>query len=209
LKAGAAAAALFVCATVFAQQKQTLHLRIVVCDHAGVEAEVLTKARNVAGRIMMTAAVEIEWPDVGGGFKAGCDSEDPLFDPSKWPKNKHYLIAILPEILPKSATTDVMGYAPVARSNYPRAYVFYNRVKSFCDLMEGMSSQSGKGIVLGHVMAHEIGHLLIPEDAHTKTGIMRGDWDHQQWKEALMGRLVFTRSQAKRIRSIYESRFFP
>jgi hypothetical protein len=197
---------LFACTTSFsflaksAQQKQQLRLRIVLCDHAGVESGALTKARNVASRIMMNASVEIEWIDVGGGFKAGCDREDPFFEPSKWPAKGYYLVAIVPDVLPNSATTEVMGYAPVATGRYPRAYVFYNRIKRFSDLMEGMSSNSGGAIVLGHVMAHEMGHLLIPGDAHTKTGIMRAGWDYQQWKETAMGRLVFTESQAKQIR---------
>jgi hypothetical protein len=148
---------------------------------------------------MMAAGSKVEWIDVGGGFKAACDPDDPSFEPSKWPHEGYYLLAILPLVPPKSATTDVMGYAPVTSGPYPRAYVFYNRIQRFSDLMTGMSSQSGVGVVLGHVIAHEAGHLLIG-NVHDKTGIMRADWDYQQWKEAAAGRLLFSRSQAEQIR---------
>src|SRR5262249_14531237 len=150
------------------QHKQPVRIRIIVCDNAGVESRMLLTARNVADRVMRSAAVEITWIDVGS-----CDSSDPSFEPSKWPADGYYLIVIEPDVLPNSATTDVMGFAPVATGRFPRAYIFYNRVRGFSDLVEGMSSKGGIGIVLGHVIAHEMGHLLLPANAHSKTGIMR------------------------------------
>jgi hypothetical protein len=38
-----------------------------------------------------------------------------------------------------------------------------------------IESKSAFGIVLGHVIAHELGHLIIPGDAHGG-GVMRPYW---------------------------------
>src|SRR5215831_20337679 len=177
------------------QHKQPVRVRIILCDNTGVESGTLRTARNVASRVIMSATVEIDWIDVGS-----CDSSDPSFEPSKWPADSYYLIAILPDVLPNSATTDVMGFAPVTTGRYPPAYIFYNRVRSFSDLVQG-----GIAIVLGHVIAHEMGHLLLPANAHSKSGIMRPSWDFPQWKEAAAGRLVFTESQVREIRKQFRT----
>ncbi len=54
--------------------------------------------------------------------------------------------------------------------------------------------------ILGHVIAHEMGHLFLPHDSHTLRGVMRGRLDHAQWEGTANG-LAFTRDQAELIRS--------
>src|SRR5262249_3730663 len=51
-----------------------------------------------------------------------------------------------------------------------RAYIFYPRVM-FAAVRRGRDI----GFVLGMVIAHETGHLLLPENAHSNVGIMRAD----------------------------------
>ena len=52
-------------------------------------------------------------------------------------------------------------------------------------------------IVLGCVIAHEIGHLLLGSNGHSFSGIMRARWDRRDIQEALMGALRFTPKQAR------------
>jgi len=47
------------------------------------------------------------------------------------------------------------------------AFVFYHRVEE--ESRNGISSTS---TILGHIMAHELGHLLLGEDSHSADGIM-------------------------------------
>jgi hypothetical protein len=51
--------------------------------------------------------------------------------------------------------------------------------------------------LLGHVMAHEIGHLLLPVNSHASRGIMRGEWDVVQTQHARTGTLGFTSTEAR------------
>jgi hypothetical protein len=45
--------------------------------------------------------------------------------------------------------------------------------------------------VLGHTMAHEVGHLLLGTHAHSQMGIMRPNWQGQELRRVEMGALLF------------------
>jgi hypothetical protein len=52
-------------------------------------------------------------------------------------------------------------------------------------------------MILGCVMAHELGHLLLGTPKHSSTGIMQGSWGRDQVRQALTSHLLFTREEAK------------
>jgi hypothetical protein len=54
----------------------------------------------------------------------------------------------------------------------------------------------GEAELLGSVIAHEVGHLLLGTEWHSHEGIMQGRWEVAQLSEALKGNLQFTSSQA-------------
>ncbi len=61
--------------------------------------------------------------------------------------------------------------------------------------------QAGVSSILGAVMAHEIGHLLLDSHAHGSSGIMSASFGHIQIKQAGKGELLFTTDQTARFRS--------
>jgi hypothetical protein len=70
-----------------------------------------------------------------------------------------------------------------------RAHVLYDRV----DALRARSDRSTAGI-LGDVIAHELGHLMLPTPGHSLRGIMRRDVEtHVRPIE------TFTWPQARRI----------
>lgn len=78
------------------------------------------------------------------------------------------------------------------------AYVFYSHVRDFVhknDLIEH------KARILGLAIAHEMGHLLLPHNTHSDTGIMRATWDREDLKRGANGKLVFSEKEAQLIRS--------
>jgi hypothetical protein len=54
--------------------------------------------------------------------------------------------------------------------------------------------------ILGNVMAHELGHLLLGSNSHTATGIMRARWQTEELRRAGEGSLLFNAEQAERMR---------
>jgi hypothetical protein len=75
------------------------------------------------------------------------------------------------------------------------AFVFYQRI-AWISLMCNVAKAS----ILAVAMAHEIGHVLLPDDSHTPAGLMRGDWDRDDVWKATAGLLQFTDRDAVLIR---------
>ena len=97
----------------------------------------------------------------------------------------------------KDAKGSAMGVAPRSGGQIGGlVYVFYSRVDSY-------ARQHAKPVpqVLGHVMAHELGHLLLPYGSHAKSGIMTAAWDRKQIEQIGRGWLSFTKEQAEAIRA--------
>jgi predicted SprT family Zn-dependent metalloprotease len=55
--------------------------------------------------------------------------------------------------------------------------------------------------VMGGVVAHEIGHLLLGSHAHASTGIMRAQWRGEDLHKLVKGELLFTAEQAAQMRT--------
>jgi hypothetical protein len=50
-------------------------------------------------------------------------------------------------------------------------------------------------------MAHELGHLLLGQQAHSGRGIMQGAWKKAELKRAAGGGLTFTQEQAEKMQA--------
>ena len=90
------------------------------------------------------------------------------------------------QLLARPAVVDALGFADPGVS---RAHVIYDRVEA----LTARSPRSAASL-LGDVIAHELGHLLLPSPQHSARGIMRSGVDvHTRPLE------TFTDSQARQI----------
>jgi hypothetical protein len=62
-------------------------------------------------------------------------------------------------------------------------------------------SRRNAPVILGHLMAHEIGHLLLRSPRHSVAGIMRSGWGRVELESAAQGRLLFMREEAGQMRA--------
>jgi hypothetical protein len=85
---------------------------------------------------------------------------------------------------------DVFGFAVVLSEpgSSLLASVFYHRIRTLADDLGYSRSEA-----LGYIMAHEIGHLLLPSGAHSPSGIILA----RLTREDLLRSLRFTRAQAQ------------
>jgi len=58
-----------------------------------------------------------------------------------------------------------------------------------------------RAVVLGHALAHEVGHLLLGKDSHSPNGVMRALWTEKELLNASAARLLFLPQQAAVIRT--------
>ena len=63
-----------------------------------------------------------------------------------------------------------------------------------------------RGILMGHVIAHELGHLLLETPEHSVEGIMRARWGQSDLDRAAQGLLLFHPSQGPRMQMAAHTR---
>ena len=149
-------------------------VRLQLRNEARVPDEVLEESRNEVARIFSRAGFQVLWVD-----------EAPRIT-----------VTIVPHVLGYArASSPVMGVAQ-RTADSRTAHVFFRRVEEFARI-----HRADLSTILGHVMAHEVGHLLMPTMAHSPTGLMRGVWDDAQVRDAAGGALTFTNGQAEKIRA--------
>ena len=77
-----------------------------------------------------------------------------------------------------------------------QADVFYTKIASF----HGVSSVE-PGTLLGHAMAHELGHLLLGSNSHSLTGLMCANWRTKDLIHMEQGGLLFSEEQSLKMKA--------
>jgi hypothetical protein len=78
----------------------------------------------------------------------------------------------------------------------------------FCDLLKDAAAQSGvnQSLLLGAVMAHELGHLLLSTDSHSTSGLMRANWSSEELLAIRQKALHFSSGETRRIQKAVMAR---
>jgi len=176
-------------------ESQRTVITVRVRNTAEVPPQILRRASLEAQRIFHEAGVETEWllclpARAEGQEDAGCHG----------PQGPTYLnVGIMPPSMERDfqVPDSAQGVAIPALDGHPAsyAYVLYGRVE---DLVK--RAKCSGDTVLGHVMAHEVGHLLLGR-GHAPRGLMGANWDRQVLLEAARGGLKFSGEQATRLQA--------
>jgi hypothetical protein len=162
-----------------------IHVR--VHNYAQVASEILTPAEVAAAEILGKAGVEIIWTNCDPartdlGEAAGCNQAL---------GRTNLGVRIIPYFgVTPGITKRTMGLAVG-----DLASVSVRRVKE-----EAVEFGVQPCEVLGPAIAHEIGHLLLGQQGHSPTGIMRARWRREDYERAPQGAFKFTAEQAEQIR---------
>jgi hypothetical protein len=155
-------------------------LIVRVCNFSSADNRVLFEAEAIARRIFQDAGVDTEW--------AGADTARKL-DPSR------LTVQIFPGRSRRDDLKDAFGVAMIDRTTVPFLVdVFFGTIE------EKASTRNEAALILGHVMAHEVGHLLLGA-AHTPDSIMAGELCDRDLPLMKAGRLRFSKSQSERLRA--------
>lgn len=168
-------------------------LTVVVGDHVGMEGSTLRKAVELAKRILREAGASTEWmmcpgTEPGGVSLRRCLSGVGRPDLAVW---------ILPRVapghpVPRTAIGMALPGNPGELGKI--AYVYFDRVLRAVEISSGDEIR-----ILGHAIAHEIGHLLGNE--HATSGIMRGDWTRGALVDMSRGHVLFSPEEARRMQA--------
>lgn len=171
----------------FANENATKAQVIInVYNDAQLSSQTLAQAEEEATRIFRKAGIDSVWIDCQTLNAGTPDAE------CQHPSGPSHLAL---RIVPWSSESGdaIFGVAFIsAADDSTYADVFYNSAEKL-----HQECHAGVPKVLGHVMAHEIGHLLLGMNAHSDMGIMRPYWQGPELRSIGMGRLLFSSEQAR------------
>ena len=81
------------------------------------------------------------------------------------------------------------------------ATIFRDRI-----LATAKSTYATEASLLGSVMAHEVGHLLLGTRSHSSYGLMSANWEAAELQKIAEGAFFFVKSERKKIRDRVEAR---
>jgi hypothetical protein len=163
-------------------------IRIWVDDYAHVSPAILAGAQREAARILARAALRTEWVDCSVKSRSKADPCNEPLQPTE------IVLHLIPKSKNNTYPDSVFGVAviPLVVS------VFVNRV---VQRAQKDNAEFEIPLILGNVIAHEIGHLLLGLNSHSGSGIMQKRWERHQMRQALTGNLLFTSEQGTLMRA--------
>jgi len=163
-------------------QERAPIVSVRVYNHASLAPEVLIRARDIVARIFHDSGIQVTW----------------LEPSSEQPEGQFAVRVIVRRNADGfSGASGVMGTTIGDEHEMGRAaYVFKDRVLQIAHKRHQDVAQ-----VLAYVIAHEMGHVLLPRPAHTAQGLMRADWNGDDLRHMAGEMLRFTPAQATQMRS--------
>jgi hypothetical protein len=170
-------------------------IRVRAINFTETTPDTIRKAEKEAGRIFREAGLNVVWLDYPLRESAA-NPEDPCQQPLG-PGN--VFVRLLVGETRKGIPDSVFGFAILPAL----ASVYYGTA---VDLARDYSAETDVPTILGCVMVHEIGHLLLGSNSHSPTGIMQAHWGRKQLRGLVKGDLEFTGEQSRQIRAEWQAR---
>lgn len=166
-----------------------VEITVLVQNSARMSDPIMKKAQLETSRIFRAAGINIAWVQCSGGFGGVNDACH------RTPGPKQFVLHIVSK--GKASSDLVFGLAFLDEAGDGKySDVFVDRIKE-----AHQASGADLSRLLGTVAAHELGHLLLGNHAHSYVGVMTPVWKSATLRREDMGCLWFTPEQATRMRA--------
>jgi hypothetical protein len=173
-----------------------LKITVLIYNYAETPHRMLSRATEAATTVFQRVGVETAWLDCTASTAKGTNDTSC----TKQSGPTHLVVRILPRSMAKRVGQhhSAFGFAlPASEGRFGYiANVFSHRVS---DLARSRGDEE-RPIILGHMLAHEMGHLLLGLGSHSDTGIMHVPWNGKQLDRVRFNNLLFTPKEAEQIR---------
>ena len=163
-------------------------ITVYVRNYAHLDHKTLVQAGEVAKGILRNAGMEATFIPL---------APDEPYQEGPTRDELNFSIKVLSREMTRrlGLPTTLMGLAPGEEHDRTEAFVFAHRAAELARLQP----DAGFAKILGHAMAHEIGHLFnLP---HCPQGIMQVRWEQEEMHAMSMGWLNFSRQQAAQMQA--------
>jgi len=165
---------------------QTRNPELWVYDHAGLSPAAMQSFVNQTQGIFSEAGVSLPIHICGTGYACEIDTK-----PAK--------ILVLRIVLGRSHQMNNTLRSPLGQSFADHRGGTYASV-----FLEPVQQQAADNDVpwptlLAYAAGHEIGHLLLGDQAHTPRGLMKAHWDKNDFVDLKQDRLHFSKDQAQQL----------
>ena len=167
-------------------------ITVTVYNRSKMRTPTLKTGLSVAQEVLRRAGVESVWVDcpVPSTQEANQACEQPL-------RPNRLILALVPHWGNRGLQSDALGVAlQVEHGSGSYCYVFQEHLDELAAATHTSSAR-----LLGHAMAHEIGHLLKGSNSHSAQGLMSKHWYANELRAAAMGSLNFTADDAVLMRT--------
>jgi len=170
---------------------QNQPVNVSIFSDVSIPEQVLKLAEERASQIFSSAEIDVVWINCVHGPGA---TPDQGCSKSYGPRD---LVLRITFHVSRATSDAAFGVAWLAADGSGRyADVFWNRAQELC-----ANSNADLGQILGSVMAHEIGHLLLGVNSHSVSGLMQARWRGGELHRVAMGSLLFSPEQGNRMRA--------
>ena len=162
---------------------------ISVFNDSGISSEILKQAEKVSSQVFEESGIHVDWvncspADETRGGEVACPQA--AF-------RQHLHLRIVRHSL--NLKDSILGISYLSSDGTGcQADIFYEGIEKLRH-----ETFVEPATILGHVAAHEIGHLLLGSNSHSSWGIMRAHWNMEELACANKGLLLFTKSQSHRM----------
>jgi hypothetical protein len=171
-------------------------VQVKVYDYADLKPESLHKVVALTQQILAGADLSVQVQVCRGSLAVSCEGQNGLM--------RSLTVRL---VAGGSKTKDSVLRAPLGQSMADHqggtyASIFMERI-----LDAAAEANVPSDTVLAYAITHEVGHLLLGDNAHTPRGVMKGNWDRKDYEAMNQNQFHFIAGQAHELASRFGGSF--
>jgi hypothetical protein len=167
---------------------QSSAVQVKVYDYADLKAESVHRAVALTEQILAGAGLSVQVKLCRGSVAVSCDGQNGLI--------RNLVVRV---VAGGSKTNDSVLRSPLGQSMADHQGGTYASI--FMERIQDAAAEADvpRDTVLAYAIAHEVGHLLLGDNAHTPRGVMKGNWDRKDYEAMNQRQFHFIEGQAHQL----------
>jgi hypothetical protein len=171
---------------------QAAALQVQVYDYTGLSPAALHAFITQTQEILTGAGISVELDACPRGVSTPCESRRGSF--------RQVVIRVVPRApgSNREARRQHLGQSIATHDGGTYASVFLNLAEE-----KAAETNLPRILILSYAAVHEVGHLLLGDDAHTPQGLMKADWETDDFRAMAQNRFCFSPGQTRELKRRY------